>query len=266
MIFVGGRDSDKLPPEPVRPDLSVRGLQHCFVLKVKHGIPQPSIPLPAVFGKIAALQKEHYSGKRTEECFPQLPPGVFKYGEKWVRSRTLELPGVRSTCHINGRFDVVAELGDSSYAIVDFKTGSPADENAQMYSRQLHAYAVALENPAEDALALSPISKLGLLYFAPDRCDHHAHSRQTVEGEVQWVEIPREDEAFMAFLRGVVELLDGPLPDPEPHVCDWCSYRARTGGLPSCPLCNGPMRLMSGKYGHFWSCLRYPGCRGTRDA
>lgn len=242
------------------------GYKHCFVLKVKHSIPQPSIPLPAVFTKIAALQKEYYSGKRTEECCPDLPPGIVTYGEKWVRSRALQIPGLTNTCYINGRFDVVAQLDDSSFAILDFKTGSPADENVQMYARQLHAYAIALETPAEDALALSPVSKLGLLYLALDRCHHCATGRQILEGELKWVELERNDEAFMSFLREVVALLDGPLPDPEPHVCDWCSYHARTGQLPTCPVCNGPMRFTSGKYGHFWSCLKYPSCRGTRDA
>jgi hypothetical protein len=34
--------------------------KHCFVLKVKHGISQPSIPLPGVFSVISALQKDYY--------------------------------------------------------------------------------------------------------------------------------------------------------------------------------------------------------------
>ena len=51
------------------------GCKHCFVLKVKHGIQQPSIGLPAVFSTIAGLQKDYYSGKRTEEEYriPEWP-------------------------------------------------------------------------------------------------------------------------------------------------------------------------------------------------
>ncbi len=110
------------------------GCKHCFVLKVKYGIQQPSIPIPGVFSIIASLQKNHYSGKRLENLSHELPPGIIKYGEKYVKSKTLELPDCESTCYISGRFDIVAELDDGSYAILDFKTGSPNDEKSQMYA------------------------------------------------------------------------------------------------------------------------------------
>ena len=34
---------------------------------------------------------------------------------------------------------------------------------------------------------------------------------------------------------------------------------------PTCPKCGGPMALRDGRYGKFWSCLRYPECKGTRN-
>ena len=254
------------------------GCKHCFVLKVKHGIRQPSIPLPAVFTRIANLQKDYYSGKRTEEFCPDLPPGVVTHGEKWVRSDTIEIPGSTSTCYIAGRFDIVAELDDGSFAVMDFKTGSASEEKSKMYARQLQAYTQALENPAKDALELSPVSRLGLLYFTPDACELEGSGRQILEGQLEWVEIERNDSAFMDFLGGVVRLLDGPLPKAEPDDCIWCSYRARTrqigageesagtgASTPECPKCKGPMQLRSGKFGEFWSCLRFPDCKGTRN-
>src|SRR2546422_8683248 len=88
------------------------GCKHCFVLRVKHGISQPSIPLPGIFSRIAALQKELYSGRRTESICSGLPPGIVSYGEKQVRSQTLGFTGCESTCYISGRFDIVAELDD----------------------------------------------------------------------------------------------------------------------------------------------------------
>jgi len=257
--------------------------KHCFVLKVRHGIAQPSIPLPAIFTRIAALQKDYFSGKRTEDVCSQLPPGVVKYGEQRVRSRTLELPGCTSTCYLAGRFDIVAELDDGSFALLDFKTGSPSDEKSEMYARQLQAYAVALENPAPNELRLSPISALGLLYFTPDEYGQLAQSRQNLTGELKWVSIQRDDTTFFTFLKDVVALLDGPLPERQPDSCDWCAFRAKTATLqmtrdgrtggpsgratgPVCPKCNGPMQLKKGKYGSFWSCMSFPACKGTRDA
>ena len=258
------------------------GCKHCFVLKVKHGISQPSIPIPGVFSVISGLQKNYYSDMRTEKFCPGLPPGTVTYGEKRVRSKPVELDGCENSCYINGRFDIVATLDDGSYAVMDFKTGKSDDEKTQMYSRQLHAYALALENPAEGALKLTPVSKLGLLYFTPDNCELVSFNRQALQGNLEWIEISRNDGTFYGFLKEVVQLLDGPLPQPDPDNCDWCKFLEKTGKLrkesadsnsstepnvqaPTCPQCGGPMSLKKGKYGEFWSCLNYPNCMGTRN-
>lgn len=255
------------------------GCKHCFVLKVKHGISQPSIPIPGVFSVISGIQKNYYSGMRTETFCPELPPGVVKYGEKKVQSKSIQLSECKSSIFIKGRFDIVIALDDGSFAVMDFKTGTPNDEKTEMYSRQLHAYALALENPAEGALMLSPVSKLGLLYFSPDNCEYVPSNRQSLHGNLEWIEIPRNDESFYSFLKKAVQILDGPLPPPDPEKCEWCRYIEKTGELtnqnlsnknrkietPVCPLCGGPMRLRNGMYGEFWSCLKYPECKGTRN-
>jgi len=257
------------------------GCKHCFVLKIKHGISQPSIPLPNIFTRIAALQKEYYSGKRTEFICPGPPPGIVRYGEQQVRSQAIKFSNCESACHIIGRFDIGAELDDRSYAVFDFKTGSPNAEKAEMYGRQLHAYALALERPEEGALALGPITSLGLIFFTPDTCAHPGPLRQVLEGDMKWVEVRRDDATFLGFLESVVRLLDGPMPPMEPVGCGWCEFRTRLGGqtelkltgpspegmpsAPMCPVCSGPMRLRNGKFGEFWSCNSYPNCKGTRN-
>jgi len=35
---------------------------------------------------------------------------------------------------------------------------------------------------------------------------------------------------------------------------------------PACPTCGSPTRQRTGKQGLFWSCVRYPGCKGTLPA
>lgn len=256
--------------------------KRCFVLKVKHGIRQPSIPLPAVFSSIAYLQKEFYSGRRADEISGQAPPGVITHGEQWVKSAPTTLEGRDSTFFINGRFDIVAKLDDGTYAVLDFKTGKPSDEKSAMYGRQLHAYAMALENPADGELELAPVTRMGLLYFTPDHCEQTGPERQIVGGTMTWVEIPRDDVAFRSFLGEVLDLLDGPMPPTSGEECIWCKYwatlqplmkpesgAAPDGGVaieaPKCPKCGGPMQLRHGRYGDFWSCLRYPECKGTRN-
>jgi hypothetical protein len=250
------------------------GCKHCFFNKVRYGISQPSIPLPGIFTIIASLQKEFFSEKRTEAFCPELPPGQVLYGEKWVQSQPISFSGTDSSCYIKGRFDIVIKLDDGTFVVGDFKTGNPNEEKSLMYGRQLHSYAYALEKPDEGALSLGPISKLGLIYFSPDKCDLASGTRQILEGSLTWIEIARNDDDFLRFLNDVVVLLDGESPPPDPDNCDWCNYRKLTGETygrsdrqsiaPNCPKCGHPMQLKTGKYGEFWSCTKFPDCRGTR--
>jgi hypothetical protein len=157
----------KLSPSDLT--FSYEGCKRCFYQKVVSGIAQPSIPLPSIFSKIAGLLKDHYDGKHTSELHVALPSGIVSLGEKYVRSEAIQLPNHKASCYINGRFDIVLSFNDGSYGVIDFKTSNPSKESANMYGRQLHAYAYALEHPAVNALALSPVTKLGLLYFYPDK-------------------------------------------------------------------------------------------------
>lgn len=224
--------------------------------------------LPAMFTTIAGLQKDHYEGTRTEEICEDVPAGRIAFGEKQVESRVFGLPDTESGFYIRGRFDIVAELNDSTYSIMDFKTAKPGLEKNEMYGKQLHAYAVSLENPAEGSLELSPVTKLGLLYFVPSKMSQTKKSVFNLAGDIIWSEVGRDDNAFFDFMKEVVEVLDGPIPGAGKD-CDWCSYLDKSGflreGMPECPECGGEMQLKTGKYGEFLSCKKYPECKGTRN-
>lgn len=251
--------------------------KHCFVNKVKYGIDRPSIPIPGIFSTIAALQKDYFANKRTDEFCPDMPPGKVVLGEKWVESKPIAFDGLDSTCFIKGRFDVVIELDDGNFLVGDFKTGNPSPEKSVMYGRQLHAYTYSLENPAEGALSIGPVTDLGLLFFTPDRYDQAENKRQTLEGDLTWIEVERNDANFLQFMEDVLTLLDGQDPPPDTENCDWCKYRKIMGvgksesevgqdaATPACPKCNGPMQLKNGKFGKFWSCRKFPECKGTRN-
>ncbi|MBI4283590.1 MAG: PD-(D/E)XK nuclease family protein [Chloroflexi bacterium] len=202
----------------------------CFYLKMVHGITQPSIPIPSVFSKMAALLKEHYHGKPTSELHIALPPGKISHSEKTVRSQLIQLPNHQATCYISGRFDIVVSFVDGTYGIIDFKTGHPSQESANMYRRQLSAYAYALEHPAINALALSPITKLGLLYFYPDSVSQPNIERLAYETEITWIGIEKDEPAFLGFVDEVLALLELPeAPRHSPH-CQWCNYISRLNG------------------------------------
>ncbi|MFC2034573.1 PD-(D/E)XK nuclease family protein [Chloroflexota bacterium] len=196
-------------------------------MKVVHGIAQPSTPLPSIFSKIAGLLKNHYDGKHTGELHVNLPPGIVSHGEKGVRSQTIKLPNRKSTCYINGRFDIVVSFEDGTYGVIDFKTSNPSKDSARMYSRQLHAYAYALEHPALGKLALSPVSKLGLLYFYPDNISQRGIERLSYEAEIIWIEIEKDERGFLKFIDEVLDVLE--LPEAPKHSpgCQWCGYITR---------------------------------------
>ena len=198
--------------------------KYCFYLKVKHGIVLRTA-FPGMFGKMANLTSEFYLGRPAREISPDLPPGVVKYREKFVKSVPISIPGAASQCYLNGRFDAVIEFEDGSYGIVDYKTSEAKDEHVAFYSRQLSAYAYALENPAPNALGLSPISRLGLFVITPHRFERTPADEMIFVNQTTWMDVPRDEQAFLALLGEVLAVLDAPNPPEPSEECGVCTYR-----------------------------------------
>jgi len=219
----------KLSPSDLT--FSYEGCKRCFYLKVVNGIAQPSIPLPSIFTKIAGLLKDHYDGKHTNSLHAALPPGMVILGEKYVRSSTIQLPNHYMGCFISGRFDIVLSFDDGSCGVIDFKTGNPSKESANLYRHQLQAYAYALEHPAPKALALSPVTKLGLLYFYPSEVSQHNIEKLFYEAEITWIEIEKDEQGFLNFIDNVLDVLELPeTPEHSPN-CQWCGYFSKLNDI-----------------------------------
>lgn len=206
--------------------------KRCFYLKVARGFFRPRTPFPGIFSIIDQLMNEYFNGRANSEISETLPPGVVKYGESWVESRALAVPDRESTCFIRGRFDSVLEFEDGSYGVIDFKTTSTQSHHLALYTRQLHAYAYALENAAPGNMALSPITRLGLVCVEPDELVRDAGGRISYAGNVEWKEMARDDAAFDAFLGEVVGLLEQPEPPASGRRCEFCRYRAAARKMP----------------------------------
>ena len=202
--------------------------KRCFYLKVVHQFTRPSAPFPRIFGIIDTLMNTYFQGKTSDELSPDLPEGVFKYGEKWVVSQPIVLPNHTSQCFILGRFDTVVAFSDGTYAVVDFKTTEPKPGHIPFYSRQLHAYAYALEHPAPGKFALSPITKLGLFCVEPTAIDRYKDGRIAYIGEVSWLEIPKDETQFLDFIGEVLTVLEQTEPPPPGPRCGYCQYREQT--------------------------------------
>ena len=187
----------------------------CFYLKVSRGFDRPRTAFPKIFGTIDAAMTACYDGMRTEAISSRMPRGIVRFGQKWVRSHPIDVGLGSPTCYIAGRFDSVAEFDDGTYGVIDFKTSGARGDQLALYGRQLHAYAYALEHPAPGQLALAPISRLGLLVFEPGSFVHLPGETANLVGKLTWIDMPRDDAAFLNFLRQVVSLLSQPAP-PEP--------------------------------------------------
>ena len=133
--------------------------------------------------------------------------------------------GFESQAYIRGRFDAVIEFEDGSYGIVDYKTSDAKDEHAAFYSRQLSAYAYSLENPAPNALSLSPVSRLGLFVVTPERFGKVANDEVVFVNRTTWVEVPRDDHAFLSLVGEVLAVLDAQAPPDPSDGCALCNYR-----------------------------------------
>jgi len=171
------------------------------------------------------LTSNFYQDKSTSAISPSLPVGIIKYKEKWVKSNPISFEGISSQCIIRGRLDAVAAFEDGSYGIIDYKTSDASPEKAAFYSRQLSAYAYALENPATGALHLTPITLLGLFIITPQKYELVNNDEAAFITQTTWMDVPRDDKGFMKFLGEVMTVLDAPQAPQPADGCTLCSYR-----------------------------------------
>lgn len=198
--------------------------KRCFYLKVREKFRRPSQPMAKIFTVIDAEMKNCFAGKRTENMMPFLPPGVVDVSVSWVQSKPIKLPGRSSSCVIRGKIDTLVRFDDNSFAVIDFKTSSRRADHIHLYGRQLHAYALALEQAAAGHVNLSPIRNLGLLVYEPQKFAKVAVTDASLSGSLSWIPVERDDKKFFGFLSEILDVLERPAP-PAAEGCEWCQYR-----------------------------------------
>jgi hypothetical protein len=202
---------------------------YCFYMKVARKSGRPRTPFPKVFTLIDGAMKDFYLGERSEGLAHGLPPGVIGGGDRWVKSTPIVPPGCSTACVIHGRVDTLLNCDDGSTGVIDFKTSEPKAPHVDIYGRQLHGYALALEQPASGPAAV--VSTLGLLCFMPGSYEAE-QKKAALFGDLSWVEIERNNDAFLLFLADVVAVLEQPEPPTPSPSCSWCGWREeilRTG-------------------------------------
>lgn len=205
----------------------------CFYLKYIRGVRRPAAPFPAIFGAIDRLMKAQFAGHPATDLDASLPPGIVAVTEQWIESLPVILPGHTLPFYLRGKLDAMIDFTDGSYGVVDFKTSEPKLEQIPFYSRQLHAYAYALQYPAPNRLGRSPISLLGLYVETPHATLTSTTREISFHFRSTWLEVPYLENGFLSFLDQVMSLLELSEPPPADEKCAYCQYRqhAREHGM-----------------------------------
>jgi CRISPR/Cas system-associated exonuclease Cas4 (RecB family) len=62
------------------------------------------------------------------------------------------------------------------------------------------------------------------LYFYPDNINQQSIDRLNYGAEIVWVEVEKDEEAFLSFIDEVLNVLELPeAPEHSPN-CQWCNY------------------------------------------
>jgi hypothetical protein len=216
-----------------------------------NGRPRPATAFPKVFGALDNAQKDFFVGHSVKDVSTALPAGVIERGKR-VRSEAIAVPGTSYRVQFAGETDTILRFSRAGYGVCDFKTSTPGEGAAELYGRQLHAYAIALERPAGDALPLAPVSRLGLICFPPDdmielplarakkspatkspskKSAQKSTKRYAYRTSAVWVEVERNDDAFLQFVANAVKLITRPtMPRSAPN-CGWCRWTRMTAPL-----------------------------------
>lgn len=208
----------------------------CFYLKLHNLLHRPRTPFPPVFNTIDLAMKRHFRGLRTTDVLPDMKPGVFLCEDQdaWVESQIISPTDSKSSLFIRGMIDGLVRFDDGTYGVIDFKTSSSA--KPAFYTRQLHAYAMALESPSNNSqLKKLTISQLALIVYSPSQFHTpQKNDRQfaaALTGDLKYVPVKRDDHEFNRFLQSVLKLLDREHPPPPPPPGRW------GGKFSCCPFC-----------------------------
>jgi hypothetical protein len=206
-------------------DLFVYGsCRRCFWLKAVHGLPRPRGTFPKVFGLLDRQTKDFLCRQRAEEMAAGLPSGRVLCRDRMVRSAALEVPGHEDRVRLVGRLDTALALDEGGHAIIDFKTTTPRPERTWIYSDQLIAYAIALENADIGALSIEHVSRLGLVCVEPQEMVA-LEAGVAFRSATTWLEIQRDDQRFWDLLAQVLLVL-GLKESPEAAPgCPYCAYQ-----------------------------------------
>ena len=145
----------------------------CYYHEV-HGMKKrPRMPFPAIFSQIDSAMKTHLSNG-SHILDSSLPAMTIEDQGRRVISRPIPIAGTDTNLVIRGNYDSLVAFDDDALGVVDWKTTRVRPDLVAKYGRSLHAYAYAIEHPAEKAARR--IGRLGLGVFEPNHFSFGKHA------------------------------------------------------------------------------------------
>lgn len=169
---------------------------------------------------MSAQIQDSAHGKNPKDLHPDLPSGVLEGKEVYIKSKPIP-PSER--VFVSGRLDVLSKFDDGTHGVIDLKITDPRSDTLHKFSRQLHAYKYALENPMDSNKLVDKISKLGLLILSPESVEMKK-GKVVYSAQPTWHEIDEDTKGFLDFIEEVTQVLEGEPPNPS-TTCRWCTYR-----------------------------------------
>jgi len=197
------------------------GCHRCLWLYYSHQI-KPALFMPLV-GDLANMQEINCLNKSSAELHADMPAGRAIDHGGWVQSTPIVVDGTTTPYAIRGKYDLLMEMADGSYGIIDCKFQARDNDKSSFYSPQLEAYAFALENPAKGEP--KKISTLGLLVWSPVKIRGTSSGNFGMELRCSWYPIERNPEALQVRLREFIHTVTGDAPASD-DKCDQCNYIA----------------------------------------
>ncbi len=203
--------------------------RRCFVDKYKHGLELPRSFSPhftsadrAVRTALADLDLiDSGVGPR----FKILAQGL------WLESQPIPFAKYGILLQFFGQLDALVVTEDGEVWIVDYKTTTLDDTALLKFRRQLSCYVAAMEHPKKASHGLpSHINGMAILVFNPAKFALNPRKKNCgLYGPTRWLELPRRDDLFNAFLEGVVSALASEEPPDSAPMCGICRLRFGVG-------------------------------------
>lgn len=203
-----------------------RECPRCFWLQLNQDMKRPEPPTSSLPMGIDLTLKLYFDHWRKKGGLPPLlhgkMPGKLLADQAQIakfRSRSFVWHDSESNAYFTGILDDAIELDDGNVVPLDNKTrGFPPIEPHAAHVIQMSAYTLLLR---ENSFKTKNLAYLIYWFFNHKSFDLEKplHFNVTVE------EVKTEPDKVLGIFRDAVQVLRGPLPEPEME-CSFCQYRA----------------------------------------